>query len=128
MSDLCSPGRPHVDRRRSPESRWLTIVRTANQQEQTTPLVRVAQMHMSQVVAKSSDLPNLDMLRACAVMMVLVDHTFQAVIKHSVRLTWLGRCGVLLFFVHTSCVLMMSLDRHKSSEYHLFRDFYVRRI
>jgi peptidoglycan/LPS O-acetylase OafA/YrhL len=37
----------------------------------------------------------------------------------------LGRAGVLLFFVHTSLVLMMSLDR--TAGHHRFVDFYVRR-
>lgn len=61
----------------------------------------------------SKDSPNLDLLRAIAVSCVLLSH-----------LTWsvgysewgsLGRFGVVLFFVHTSYVLMASLDRSQGN-------------
>ncbi len=77
---------------------------------------------------KSSDLPNLDLLRAGAVSMVLFDHTFQAFAFKSVRVAWLGRLGVLFFFVHTCCVLMMSLERQMQSKQQPIWMFYIRRI
>jgi peptidoglycan/LPS O-acetylase OafA/YrhL len=40
-------------------------------------------------------------------------------------MNWLGRTGVLFFFVHTCCVLMMSLERHKGNG--LISTFYIRR-
>lgn len=72
--------------------------------------------------------PNLDFLRACAVLFVLVDHTLNTVGIHRIwksDMNWLGRIGVLFFFVHTCCTLMMSLERHKGEE--RFSTFYVRR-
>ncbi len=77
---------------------------------------------------KSFDLPNLDLLRSAAVFMVLFDHSFQAFVFKSVRITWLGRLGVLFFFVHTCCVLMMSLERQVRSGQRSIWTFYVRRI
>jgi len=53
--------------------------------------------------------PNLDFLRASAVLLVYFFHLF---ITTSTRLPdYLGQFGVLLFFVHTSLVLMFSLER-----------------
>lgn len=67
---------------------------------------------------------NLDVLRAIAVLCVLVDHTMLATIAPSVEwLADLGRVGVLLFFVHTALVLMASLERSHES----VGAFYVRR-
>jgi peptidoglycan/LPS O-acetylase OafA/YrhL len=69
------------------------------------------------------DSPNLDLLRAYAVILVIISH-----LKH--ELGWgdwntraLGFCGVALFFVHTTLVLMMSLERHGSDAL----SFFVRR-
>ncbi len=80
--------------------------------------------------AQKESLTNLDFLRALAVTFVLVDHTFNEVLTlspaHHTQLSWLGRLGVLFFFVHTCCVLMMSLERHKGTR--LFSKFYARRI
>lgn len=73
--------------------------------------------------------PNLDFLRACAVMFVLVDHTLGCLGYRTLLgadRNWLGRTGVLFFFVHTCCVLMMSLERHKGEGF--FTSFYLRRI
>src|ERR1700722_3087929 len=77
---------------------------------------------------KSGMIPNLDFLRACAVLFVLVDHTLNSLGIHAIGgsdMNWLGRTGVLFFFVHTCCVLMMSLDRYQGDA--LFSAFYVRR-
>src|SRR2546423_10724874 len=66
---------------------------------------------------------NLDVLRAIAVVSVLVDHLATAAGGH---IAWLGRVGVLLFFVHTSLVLMGSLERTEGEPSWVGR-FYVRR-
>ena len=69
--------------------------------------------------------PNLDLLRAIAVGLVIVDHTLLA--KDVQRLgSWyvgeIGLFGVYLFFVHTSLVLMWSLERRPN-----VLDFFIRR-
>ena len=77
---------------------------------------------------KSSLIPNLDLLRACAVMFVLTDHTLRSLHVHGLSkdgLEWFGRLGVLFFFVHTCCVLMSSMERHRGER--LVRSFFVRR-
>jgi peptidoglycan/LPS O-acetylase OafA/YrhL len=73
--------------------------------------------------------PNLDLLRSIAVLCVLVDHIF-ATFGYAQRYEGffdLGRLGVLLFFVHTSFVLMMSLERHQATGTSLYGPFYLRR-
>ncbi len=83
---------------------------------------------MSSANPKSSLIPNLDLLRASAVLFVLVDHTLFGLGMHWIGKTdmeWLGRLGVLFFFVHTCCVLMSSLERHKGRG--LVWRFFVRR-
>ena len=74
--------------------------------------------------------PNLDLLRSVAVLAVLADHlaaTMGIAQKHGAF--WaLGRWGVLLFFVHTSLVLMMSLERLGLEGSRLYTTFYVRRL
>jgi peptidoglycan/LPS O-acetylase OafA/YrhL len=63
---------------------------------------------------------NLDVLRAIAVLCVYVAHLDRWAFD-----VQLGYAGVFLFFVHTSLVLMMSLDR--TAGQHRFFEFYVRR-
>lgn len=76
---------------------------------------------------------NLDFLRATAVILVLVDHLL---LKFHHDRIWkidtqsLGHFGVLLFFVHTSLVLMYSLARSTSQEagsVEAVGTFYIRR-
>lgn len=70
-------------------------------------------------------LPNLDLLRSIAVLLVVAEHTLLAMHIHWIgnwNLAWLGVVGVFLFFVHTSLVLMWSLERKP----HIV-DFYIRR-
>jgi peptidoglycan/LPS O-acetylase OafA/YrhL len=72
------------------------------------------------------DSSNLDFLRATAVLAVFVSHAgFTLGITNIGGLEFfnLGRVGVLIFFVHTSFVLMASMSRSCSSAAH----FYVRR-
>jgi len=73
---------------------------------------------------------NLDFLRSVAVLLVLVDHLFMAAgLADRFPVVWdMGRLGVLMFFVHTSLVLMFSLERSERGDTgSLFRGFYIRR-
>ena len=77
-----------------------------------------------------ADSHNLDFLRSVAVLLVLIDHLFMAagLASHFPVIYDMGRLGVLLFFVHTSRVLMLSLERsEKRNGGGLFRSFYIRR-
>jgi peptidoglycan/LPS O-acetylase OafA/YrhL len=71
---------------------------------------------------------NLDLLRAVAVLCVLLDHLLTTWSRELPFVTnWeLGRAGVLLFFVHTSLVLMSSLER-QGDRRDWVRAFYTRR-
>lgn len=71
---------------------------------------------------------NLDVLRAVAVLCVLADHVVEAA-SPPVTLAWgwLGRLGVLIFFVHTALVLMSSLERSGGTSRGWVARFYVRR-
>jgi peptidoglycan/LPS O-acetylase OafA/YrhL len=77
------------------------------------------------------ELPNLDAMRALAVLLVVVDHVLETVAGGTGTFgpfdRYLGRLGVLLFFVHTCFVLMLSLERQGGSGWALARGFYVRR-
>ncbi|MGE5110012.1 MAG: acyltransferase family protein [Acidobacteriaceae bacterium] len=67
---------------------------------------------------------NLDLLRGVAVLCVFVSHIIQYLTNWK---SWsLGHGGVLLFFVHTSLVLMYSLERQGESR--LWQRFMLRRI
>lgn len=78
-----------------------------------------------------SALGNLDVLRAFAVTCVLVAHLFRHVL--AIEDLWitnvdeLARFGVLVFFVHTSLVLLMSLERTSVERRPILR-FYIRRL
>jgi peptidoglycan/LPS O-acetylase OafA/YrhL len=76
---------------------------------------------------RASEFSNLDFLRSVAVLSVLVRHVMLA---FGPTPSWglLGVFGVLLFFVHTSLVLMMSLERIDLSDLALFKTFYIRRL
>jgi peptidoglycan/LPS O-acetylase OafA/YrhL len=69
---------------------------------------------------------NLDVLRSMAVLMVLINHLTRHYRWN--RFDDLGIFGVLLFFVHTSLVLMYSMQRSGLTGASLFRDFYIRRF
>ena len=72
------------------------------------------------------DLPNLDLLRACAVISVVAEHVLLAFGIDRIgywQIRWVGVIGVLLFFIHTSLVLMWSLERRPQT-----LDFYIRRV
>jgi len=86
----------------------------------------------SLIPAKSMDSTNLDFLRASAVSMVLLFHVFDFFgIKRlgPFEPQAMGGLGVLLFFVHTSFVLMLSLERQFENfgRQRLFLMFMLRR-
>jgi peptidoglycan/LPS O-acetylase OafA/YrhL len=70
--------------------------------------------------------PNLDLLRASAVLLVFVSH-----LPYSVGSSWdldfLGHYGVMMFFIHTSLVLAMSLARIERQNENVVTSFYIRR-
>ena len=79
---------------------------------------------------QKGDSSNLDLLRTVAVLCVLADHlgaTFGIAQRHP-GFWALGRWGVLLFFVHTSLVLMMSMERLGLNGWPMFSTFYIKRF
>jgi peptidoglycan/LPS O-acetylase OafA/YrhL len=88
------------------------------------------------VTSPSDSSVNLDVLRAVAVSTVLVDHfvptlDYRGLFASSLlsRFTnHLGHAGVLAFFVHTSLVLMYSLERLERDGQPIVRRFYLRRF
>jgi peptidoglycan/LPS O-acetylase OafA/YrhL len=78
----------------------------------------------------TADSPNLDLLRTLAVSYVVVLHLLLFFKGEDLGLLGsIGFWGVLLFFVHTSLVLMFSLERQKARfpEANIALLFYVRR-
>ena len=79
-----------------------------------------------QIGKATNDLANLDLLRSVAVGLVFLTH-----LMDSMRIRGLGdlgHFGVLLFFVHTALVLMLSMDRLGLSGGRLYSVFVVRRV
>jgi peptidoglycan/LPS O-acetylase OafA/YrhL len=81
----------------------------------------------------SDDLPNLDFLRAAAVLLVLFGHLtyFHGLTALGpLHIYQMGNLGVELFFVHTCFVLMLSLERQWKWQGGpvLFVSFVIRRI
>ncbi len=72
------------------------------------------------------ELANLNLLRAVAVGLVVTSHLAETTRMRGV--SNLGHLGVLLFFVHTSFVLMLSMERPGLSGCRLYAAFIVRRI
>jgi len=73
---------------------------------------------------------NLDVLRAIAVSLVLANHISNDLIggRATPLAEWLGQAGVQAFFVHTSLVLMGSMEKdHAPNREGWIRRFYVRR-
>jgi peptidoglycan/LPS O-acetylase OafA/YrhL len=81
---------------------------------------------------------NLDILRSFAVLLVFASHLEIAIhngqLNYDNPFVWrinaftLGRTGVLLFFVHTSLVLMLSMGRMVNTGWGLVWRFYIRRL
>jgi peptidoglycan/LPS O-acetylase OafA/YrhL len=78
----------------------------------------------------SNNFKNLDFLRTVAVLLVLISHI--PIIKFPVNyyhVQTFGILGVFIFFVHTSCVLMFSLDRMKYKKNNFLNyKFYIQRL
>jgi len=76
---------------------------------------------------------NLDTLRSVAVLTVFLAH-LELAVNLGVRWFWgmdmwtVGRAGVLMFFVHTSLVLMLSMERMQHVGSSMVWRFYVRRL
>jgi peptidoglycan/LPS O-acetylase OafA/YrhL len=92
---------------------------------QTSEPIQVAQS-----VLVYREFANLDILRTVAVLLVFATHYYD--ILNGAGATWtlawhLGQLGVLMFFVHTSLVLMWSLERAKIHGCEGALSFYVRR-
>ena len=75
----------------------------------------------------TQDSRNLDVLRAFAVLCVLVAHVRQYVVHMPIQLYQMARFGVLMFFVHTCLVLLFSLERTRLGAREASLNFYVRR-
>lgn len=88
-------------------------------------------------MSKTGQDANLDILRSVAVLAVFLTHLLQCLagnragehLAFGVETWSLGQVGVLIFFVHTSLVLMQSLERsgNQLSGARLARYFYIRR-
>jgi peptidoglycan/LPS O-acetylase OafA/YrhL len=88
-------------------------------------------------MSKPSQDSNLDILRSIAVLAVFATHALQVMaglkrgdhIAYGVETISLGLVGVLVFFVHTSLVLMQSLERSSTNlvGWPLTKYFYTRR-
>jgi peptidoglycan/LPS O-acetylase OafA/YrhL len=79
--------------------------------------------------APEQALPNLDLLRAYAVMLVVACHLLAFLRPQSFvdgTANRIGHFGVLLFFVHTAFVLLLSLDRQGPTA--VQRTFFIRRF
>jgi len=70
---------------------------------------------------------NLDILRTVAVTLVLISHLPNLEFPSYYEQRGLGLLGVVIFFVHTSFVLMSSLERINSKNIINYK-FYIRRI
>jgi peptidoglycan/LPS O-acetylase OafA/YrhL len=81
----------------------------------------------------SDDMPNLDFLRAVAVLLVLFSHVtyYRSLLELGpMRMPWMGGVGVYFFFVHTCYVLMLSIERQWKGQgaVQLFGSFLIRRV
>lgn len=107
----------------SPESYLIPSPKIQRGRDQEGQLDRPG---VTRIDARHTSMPNLDLLRSIAVLLVVVEHTLLAMRLHwigSWDIAWLGVVGVFFFFVHTSLVLMWSMERKP----HIL-DFYVRRV
>jgi peptidoglycan/LPS O-acetylase OafA/YrhL len=99
----------------------------------TEPIASAPGVRTGRSAFASTDLPNLDFLRAVAVLLVLFGHlTFFLGLTGlgPLNLVSSGLMGVKIFFVHTCFVLMLSLERQWKTQgaARLFGSFMVRRV
>jgi len=97
------------------------------------PMVSAQGIQAARSAFASTDLPNLDFLRAVAVLLVLFGHLtyFLGLTDWGpLRIIFAGTMGVMIFFVHTCYVLMLSLERQWKDQTaaQLFGSFMVRRV
>lgn len=72
---------------------------------------------------------NLDLIRAFAVLCVFFGHLLPLAFHRDSLFEWrFAQMGVLIFFVHTSFVLMLSLERSPQTRWGVFGAFYLRRF
>jgi peptidoglycan/LPS O-acetylase OafA/YrhL len=96
---------------------------TSEAQQIVTPTTLAASTTRSEA---ARHLTNLDFLRAVVVGLVFTGHLMETA---KIRgLGDLGHFGVLLFFVHTSFVLMLSMQSLNLTGYRLYSVFLVRKI
>jgi len=116
---------------RSAAARSRTMNTTASALlEQTPPVAAV--LAPAPIAEINQENANLDFLRAFAVLLVFFGHlTFfhQVLALGPLNLTFMGALGVMFFFVHTSLVLMLSLERQRKEQgdNKLFMSFMIRR-
>jgi peptidoglycan/LPS O-acetylase OafA/YrhL len=79
-------------------------------------------------MARLSESPNLDLLRSFAVLSVFFVHIAWAFGRPREWFVAFANWGVLLFFVHTSFVLMLSMERLRLDGLRLYATFYIRRL
>jgi len=98
-------------------------------------LVHFAKRPRGSSLNARSESTNLDFLRSCAILSVILFHLllyFQhtSTLRGHLNLMSIGHFGVLIFLVHTSLVLLFSLERQQSSApgTPLFAPFIIRRI
>jgi peptidoglycan/LPS O-acetylase OafA/YrhL len=99
----------------------------------TEPFVSSPGIRARRSAFASTDLPNMDFMRAVAVLLVLFGHLtyFLGLTDWGpLRIIFAGIMGVQIFFVHTCFVLMLSLERQWKNQTaaELFGSFMVRRI
>jgi peptidoglycan/LPS O-acetylase OafA/YrhL len=80
-------------------------------------------------VVSGREFANLDLLRSMAVLMVVGCHLWYTVTRGAPATfpAAIGHFGVVIFFVHTSLVLLLSIDRMSLYQRCLFGRFYIRR-
>jgi peptidoglycan/LPS O-acetylase OafA/YrhL len=79
-------------------------------------------------IKKYNNLSNLDLLRSIAIFLVVISH-IPIKFPHFLPQGQLGLLGVMIFFVHTSFVLMKSLSRiNYKNKFNFFFKFYIQRI
>lgn len=71
---------------------------------------------------------NLDVLRSIAVLCVFANHVANVLLGKTALAGWLGQAGVQAFFVHTSLVLMASMEKDGApGRAGWIKRFYIRR-